>query len=272
MKFASVLMAAASGGGGQDPDLSAWASAVVANGGTVSAARAVIVGQFISAEKNCGAWALTDDYWALWAEGSVQALTSLKQRRLATVTAAPTFTTDRGYAFNGTTQFIATGFVPSTHAVALTGTNQRLAVYERTNVSGNTDAAGCQTTSSSRMEIRPRNGTTAAGLLNSTTAPTFTLGVADSSGFTAISRSGGSTTMSAFKNGVQLIDATGLTVGTSLPTHGLYIGANNNAGTAASFRAASVGLVAIGYPLSAAIEALQYTNVQAFATAVGANV
>jgi len=255
-----------------DADLSAWAAAVVTNGGTVSAARAAIVGQFIAAEKASGAWALTDDYWALWAESATQGLTSLKQRRLATVTAAPTFTTDRGYDFNGTSNFISTGFIPSSHAVALTGTNQRLAVYERANVSGNTNAAGCQTTSSSRMEIRPRNGTAAAGLLNSTTAPTFTLGASDSRGYTVVSRAGGSTTMSAFKNGVQLTDATGLTVGTSLPTHSLYIGANNNAGTAASFRAASVGFAAIGAPLSAAQELAQYEAIQAFATAVGANV
>jgi len=246
----------------------AWNAA----GGSASSGLRSLANTFIRAEKSAGTWQLTDDYWVLCAESAAQALVSWKQRRTATVTSAPTFTTNAGYAFDGLANFINTGFIASSHAVALTGTSQRLAVYERTNVTANTDAAGCQTTSTSRMEIRPRNGTAAAGLLNSTTAPTFTLGASDSRGYTAISRSGGATTMSAYKNGVALTDATGLTVGTSLPTHALYIGANNNAGTAASFRASTVGLVAIGAPLSAGGELAQYNNIQAHMTAIGANV
>lgn len=255
-----------------DRDASQLFNAWAAAGAASTPARRALVNAFIRAEKAAGSWYLTDDYWMLCAENAAQALVSLKQRRTATVTSAPTFTADAGYAFDGAANYINTGFVPASHAVALTGTNQRLAVYERTNVTANTDAAGCQTTSSVRMELRPRNGTTAVGLLNSTTAPTFTLGVSDSRGYTALSRSNGATTMSGWKNGVALTDATGLTVGTTLPTHALYIGCNNNAGTAASFRASTVGLVAIGAPMSTTQELAQYTNVQAHMTAIGANV
>ena len=67
-----------------DADVLSWRDAVVANGGSVSLARQIVVDQFVFSEKEAGNWALTDDYLGLWAENAAQALTSLKQRRLAT--------------------------------------------------------------------------------------------------------------------------------------------------------------------------------------------
>jgi hypothetical protein len=253
-------------------DADRWAAAVVANGGSVAAARVALLRAFEAAEKASGAWYLTDDYIFQVAENTAQALTSFKQRRLASAVAAPTFTADAGYAFNGTTQYLDTGFIASSHAVAMTGTNQRIAVYERTNVSAGTIAAGALTGSNSNMTITPRNSTLASGRLNSTAAGAFTLGVADSRGLLAVSRAGGGTTEAGFKNGVRLTDATGLTVGTALTNRALYIGCFNNNGTAATFRASTLGLVIVGAPLSDAQETAQYNAVQAFMTAVGANV
>ena len=252
--------------------LNLWYAAVVANGGTVSAARLAIINAFIAAEIAAGIWPLMDDYFPSWGENAPQALTSLKQRRLATVTAAPTFTADRGYVFNGTSNFINTGFVPSTHAVVMTGTNLRLAVYERTNVSANTTTAGVQSVSPVQLAIRARSGSGANTFVN--VQINFTLGVADSRGYLAASRNGADdTTCFAYKNGAaQTLNITTPPYGTTLPTHALYIGARNNAGTADTFRACSVGFVAAGAQLSAAQEAAQYANVQAWATAIGANV
>lgn len=271
MRFDSVLMAAASAGGGRDADLAAWAAAVVANGGTVSAARAVIVGQFIGAEKDSGAWALTDDYWGLWGESAAQGLTSLKQRRLATAVAAPTFTTDRGYAFNGTTQYLDTGFIPSTHGINCTGTDQRLGVYERSNVNSTGLSAGVVEATARALTLTNRNSTTAQGRAN-TASQSFTLGVADSQGLKAVSRASGGLTVKLFDRGVKLTDSTAAATATAAPTRAIYIGAYNNAGTAASFRAASIGFAVVGGPLSDAQELAQYNAVQAWATSVGANV
>lgn len=271
MRFRQILAVAAAQGGGRDPDLAAWAAAVVTNGGTVSAARAAIVGQFIGAEKDSGAWALTDDYWGLWAESEAQALTSLKQRRLATAVAAPTFTTDRGYAFNGTSQYIDTGFIPGTHGINCTGTNQRLGAYERTNVSASGFSAGTLDSVSVVLGINNRNAAVTTGRTNAA-GVNFTLGTANSQGLKATSRAGGGTTMKMFDRGVKLTDGTATTPGSTAPTRALYIAAVNNVGTASSFRAASTGFVVIGGPLSDAQELAHYTAVQAWATSVGANV
>lgn len=271
MRFDSVLMAAATAGGGRDADLAAWAAAVVANGGTVSAARAVIVGQFIGAEKDSGAWALTDDYWGLWGESAAQGLTSLKQRRLATAVAAPTFTTDRGYAFNGTSQYLNTGFIPSTHGVNCTGTNQRIGVYERTNVSASGFGMATLDAAARVLGVNNRNGLVATGRANAANVD-FTLTLADSRGLKAVSRASGGTTMKMFDRGVKLTDGTATSPGSAAPTRAIYIAAFNNVGTAASFRAASIGFAVVGGPLSDAQELAQYNAVQAWATSVGANV
>lgn len=257
---------------GLTPEVLAWEAAVVTNGGAVSVARRLIVNQFILAEKSDGTWSQTDDYWALWGESAAQSLTSLKQRRLATAVNSPTFTTDRGYDFNGTTQYLNTGFVPSTHAVAMTGTNLRIAVYERTNVSANVTAAGCYINDDSSLVSRPRSGGVSYGYVNSQYIP-YTLPAADSRGYTVFSRNGAGAAESAgYKNGAAIVQVSSGTFGSSLANIAVYAGCRNNSGTPFNFRACYLGFVAVGASLLAAQEIAQYNNVQAFATAVGAQV
>lgn len=254
-----------------DRDCTQWARAVSSAGGRVSFRRRMLVSNFIRAEKASGAWALTDDYWGLWAENEAQALTSLKQLRLASAVAAPTFTADAGYAFNGTTQYLNTGFIPSTHGVNCTGTNQRIGVYERTNVSATGFGMATLDAAARVLGVNNRNGLVATGRVNAANVD-FTLGVADSRGLKAVSRASGGTTVKMFDRGVKLTDGTATSPGSAAPTRAIYVAAFNNVGTAASFRAASIGFAVVGGPLSDAQELAQYEAVQAWATAVGANV
>lgn len=256
--------------GSTDLDALLWRNAVVANGGTVSAGRLDIVSAFIVTEKASGCWALTDDYWGFWAENEIQALTSLKQRRLATAVNSPTFTADRGYAFNGTTQYLDTGFIPSTHAVAMTGTNLRIGVYERTNVGANGVAAGAYNSVTQSVMLTPRiSGNITRARLNSSDGETGAT-ITDSRGLKAAQRNG--TAYAAYNNGSPLALSTPSSTGSNLPTVDIYIGAYNNAGSAAGFRAVSTGFAVVGGPLSDAQELAQYNAVQAWATAVGAQV
>lgn len=256
-----------------DFDVMAFRASVQGNGSTVSDARMSILNTFVTAEKTSGAWGLTDDYWGLWAESSTQALTSLKQRRLSTVVNAPTFTVNRDYVFNGTTNYINTGFTPSTNGIAYTGNVQRLAGYERTNVTGSGAIAGARVGSAISISLVPRNGAFMNGAVNHTAgSSSMTLTTADSRGLKAISRNGGTTAL-GYDRGVPLTPATGLTIGSSsAPGVPLFIGAFNSSNTPISFRASSAGFVAIGAPLSDAQELAQYNAVQAWATSVGANV
>lgn len=274
MLFGDILTVAAAGGGGValtpgQTAANAWAAAVVVNGGTVSAGRKTLIATLIDAHVTSGAWATIDDELPLCAENAPQALTSLKQLRLATVTAAPTFTIDRGYAFNGTTQFINTNFVPSTMALVMTASGARLASYERTNVGANLTCSLGAT--NSNMSMNPRNGTSVfqASLLSG--AGNIAASIADSRGLSVVSFTGGSNTRDGWKNGVALAGAAVTTAGV-LAVNAFYVAARNSGGTADQFRAATQGWSSWGGPMSGAQEASYYTALQTFLTAIGANV
>src|SRR5260221_11632840 len=96
-----------------DPATIAWVSAVIANGGTVSPARRQVVDVLIKGLKLDGTFTKLDRLWMLCAENQVSALTDMVGLTLATAVNAPTFTTDRGYTFDGATNYISTGYNPS---------------------------------------------------------------------------------------------------------------------------------------------------------------
>jgi len=226
---------------------------------------------FIAAEKTAGTWAMTDDYWPLWGENAPQALTSLKQGRLAVATNAPAFTIDRGYAFNGTTQFLSTGFVQATHATVSTGLSLRLAVYERTAVSASTFAAGSTGGGTIGARLCPRAGSGGMYALMNGTSKTSTATTPTSLGY-AVAYKAAAGNYGFYKNGALLETYDPVTESTTSILFALYIGASNDSGTAGFWRASSVGFVCFGASLSGAQELAQYNNVQAFAAAVGANV
>ena len=256
-----------------DKDVVLWRDAVVANGGSVSLDRLIIVDQFVFSEKDAGLWGLTDDYWGFWAENAIQALTSLKQRRLATAVNVPTFTANRDYTTNGTTSYVNLVFVPSTNALSMTTDSVHAEIYERTNVTASASAMGASSGSNRSINLGPRIGGNAVGGGNSADG-TFTLPAADSRGLTQLGRNGALTTNAyGAKNGVDMTrTVTPAAVGASLSAHAIFVGALNNAGTPIGFRASSYGYASAGAALSGAQRLARYTNVQAWATSVGANV
>ncbi|TXI02250.1 MAG: hypothetical protein E6Q76_15670 [Rhizobium sp.] len=256
------------------PEAELWAGTVRANGGAVVNEDVAIVSAFIAAEDAAGIWALTDDYHGLWAPNSVQARVSIKQRRLMTMTGSPTHTANRDYAFNGSTQYGDTGFVPLTHAVSMTASSARIDAYERTNVATNTYAAGVADASNKRLTVCPCNasGIRVNGEANAALGAFAIAG--DSRGLTSISRNGGTAAdCVAYKNGVALtrtIDPSGF--GAALPGYSIFIGGFNSAGALSNPRASSIGFVSWGASLTAAQSLVRYNNVQAWATIRGANV
>jgi len=266
----------ARGGGSRafDADVLSWRDAIVANGGSVSLARLIVVDQFVFSEKAAGNWALTDDYFGLWAENPVQALTSLKQRRLAVAVNSPAFTPDRNYTFNGATSYIDTGFVANSHAGVMGVSNVHIEAYERTNVSGVTTAIGVNSGSGRALSLYPRNGNALLPAPNMVGAY-YSLNTPYSSvGLSQAGRTGATTgDIYCARNGVDLVQSLAPTnVGAALPFHSLFIGASNNNGTPAQFRAASRGFVACGAALDGTQRLTRFNNVQAWATSVGAQV
>ncbi len=260
--------------GQTDADVLSWRDTIVAAGGSISIATLSIASRFVAAEKASGAWGLTDDYWPFWGENLIQATVSLKQRRTVTLVNAPVFTARRHFATNGSSSYLDTGFIPSTHKIAASTHNVRLAVYLRDNLSGNTYAAGAVSSSNRTLRARPRNGSVAYLDANSSSG-TYTLPAATSAGYTAGSRDAASGANSyGYKNGVAMVQAVAPTAfgSASLPVVPILVGGYNNAGVFAGPRATSIGFMTVGAALSAAQELAQYNAVQAWASALGANV
>ncbi len=255
-----------------DADVLSWEAAVIANGGSVSLARRIIVDQFVFAEKASGAWALTDDYWGLWGENAAQALTSLKQRRLAVATNTPTFTPNRGYESDTIASYIATGFNFATHAVAATVGNSRIGVYARGNVNSASTAMGASYNSSRGTRLRPRSTGVIVTQIN-TTVDTLVNSVANSQGLTAVSRNGSSGAVGkAYKNGVLFETYTPAGFSSGLSTLEVFLLCYNANGTPTGLYPSEVGFAVVGASLSDAQELAQYNAVQAWATSIGANV
>lgn len=102
---------------GLDQATQLWVIAVGNAGGTVSAARRVLVDAFVVGLKADGLWTKLDRLWLHAAENEPSALLDLIVNDLAVTVNAPTFTMDRGYTGDGATNYIDTTYNPSTDAI-----------------------------------------------------------------------------------------------------------------------------------------------------------
>lgn len=255
-----------------DPDALAYADAVSSYGEVVGSDWIGLVSNFIRAEKGEGPWWASDDYLCFWGPSPIASLTSLKQRRLATAFNSPAFLQYRGYTFNATTNYIDTGFVPGTHAVTMGVSSVHLESYERTNVFGNTSPIGA-TSAGAQINVFPRSSGNVAVLSVMGGIANYS-GATDSRGLTQSGRNGAALTSHyAARNGVDYAKTADYSsLGASLPTTSFFVGGCNVNGSYSQGRATSVGYVAWGAALNATQRLARYNNVQAWATAVGAQV
>ncbi len=265
------------GGGDRafDADVLSWRDAVIANGGSVSLARLIVVDRFVFNEKASGTWALTDDYLGFWAENAAQALTSLKQRRLATAINSPVFTQDRDFTFDGATSYIDTGFVPDTMRSRMATSNLHAEIWERTSlgsVSGSS-SMGVSSGSSRAIRINPLNAGGVISAANGTTA-ICTLPVATSVGLSQVGRNGPlMTDSSGSKNGVAMTRTQDLTsLGASLPSHYPSTSGQNTLGAYGAGEPHPLAMSHGAQPLAVLNVSPGYNAVQAWATSVGAQV
>ncbi len=91
-----------------DASTSAWVAAVIANGGSVSAARQILVNNLIVGLRTDGIFSKLDRLWLFAAENTASALTDIVADQLATAVSAPTFTANAGYAGSAAASLIDT--------------------------------------------------------------------------------------------------------------------------------------------------------------------
>lgn len=256
-----------------DTDAARWIAAVGQS--NVSGARGRLVSDTIRALKGGGVWNDLDFLPVLAAENAASALVDWKARKAmseqTTLITLPTFTVDRGYAFDGLTNYLDTAFTPSTDCVAATGTSLMLGVYERANVASSGRAFGAQVDSNRCSHIIPRTGGSVATAAINSANTTYVSGVSDSRGLTVAGLTG--TAGAGYKNGVAGATPTLTILGSSLVNTALFIGGYNQAGALTIPRASTIGYCLFGANAwSATQHAAFYNAMQQYMTRLGADV
>lgn len=252
-----------------DADTTAWESAVVTAGGSVSSGRLTIVNNLIVGLKADGIWSKLDRLWILAAENIPSARADLVARVSLTDTGdLPTFTTDRGYAGHdnaGPTKYLITGFVPNTHGVTFTQNSAHISAWNRTNTStgGGGCLGGC---AGSNMFVTFTDGNL-YGRINDSPESGSQGSVADRTGHWVVNRSGSSASQ-IYRN-ASIVTSPNQASG-ALATHGMFILALNNAGSNFAGTPNELAAFSIGGSLNGTEVTNFRSRLQTYMTAVGA--
>jgi len=250
------------GGGGGGYDSSA-AALIAAFSTPATSARMSAINSLIVALKSAGVWTKLDILYVLAAHDAQAGRLNWKvPASFALVEVnSPTFTTDQGYAGNGTTSYLNTQFTPSTNGVNLTQNSATIGVWSRTAAAQGASTFGNATGTGSLL-VAPRiTGDNFNYRVNQTT--TAATANTDGSGHYAASRSASNATQ-GYKNGATAGSA-GSVASAALPSVALNIGR-----VASGFSDAQVAAAYAGGNLTSTEHANLHSALNAYMTAVGA--
>ena len=245
--------------------LAAETTALVARfSGAPSLDRKVKIDTLIKALKVAGVWAKLDALYVLAAHDAQAAQRNwIADAYNLTPTNAPTFTADRGYAGNGSTSYLDTGFNPSTAAGKFQRNDAYFGIWSRTAGQTTASCAG-YFSGTDGVSILPRSASNLmTGRINQAaaddTSPTST--VTDGSGLFGVTRTGASALRLA-RNGAEL--DTGTTASTALVNGNFRLGSIGAVG----FSTIELSAGLIGSQLTVAEETAAYAALNAYYSGV----
>lgn len=223
--------------------------------GAPSSARVGAIDACVRALKAGGVWSKLHALWLLAAHDAQAARLDWTGAHDLTEVNAPSFTADRGYAGDGASAHLDTGWAPSMGAQD----SICLGVWSRTSAQSNTPAIG--TGSAGGFSLGTRNTADfGSARLNSSTAAGAT--VTDGSGWFAGNRSGANA-VQFYRGGIEI--GSGTTASTAPASAAVTIGRYNNAYSNRELAAA-----AIAASLSAGEHAALHAALAGYLAAVGA--
>ncbi len=236
-----------------------------------TAARKTLINNLIVSLKSAGVWSKLDTLYVMAAADSQAARQNwIKDAHNLTAVGGPSFTADRGYDFDGASQYLRTGYVPSADAVNYALNSGSAFVWCRENVAIDGYAlsgAGL----SGQVGVIPRRGAgapdTYVAVVNTGGTTGATTGsVSNSIGLTHADRSASALT-TVYKNGLSA--TTNTVVSAALANVEVYLGARNNAGSPNSFDTRQQAGAGMGASLGAEAATL-YSALNTYFQAVGA--
>ncbi len=259
-------------GSNYDSSAQAWFNAVVAAGGTVSAAQKGYVNTLITSLKAHSLWTVQDRVWLHAAENTQQALIDIVSLVTATAVSSPTFTANQGYAGDGATSYVDTGFTTGSNYAQ---NSASISVYIRTSraSNGNMTALGRfdAATTGTQDIIYPLAASTITYDVNN---PQFSNQPANTNaqGFWTASRTG-SGTMALYKNSNSTAFNTATTASQALAQGAkFFVLARSVNDVAGLFTTDEIAITTIGAGMSAANVAQFQTDLNAYMTSLGTNV
>lgn len=230
-------------------------------------ARKALINTLIVALKDGGVWSKLDTLYVMAAADAQAAQRNwVADQYNLTEVASPTFTADRGYASNGSTSYLTTGFIPRTAPSAkMTQNSGHLSVWDRTSRAATDGYIMGANDGAVRTAIWTRGvGDLAYLRVNDTAAAASN---SNSSGFYVASRTGGSV-REGYRNGSSIGSGT---EASGLPNAGeIYLCAFNNSGTPNVLLTDQLAQASIGSGLTTAEQSAYYTALATYMTAVGA--
>lgn len=250
-----------------DPD----AAALIARMTVVpGAARAGLIDATVRALKGAGVWAKLDLLYCLAAHDAQAARLNWVQTGFTlTPVNSPVFTADRGYAGDGATSYLDSGWVPSTEAIRYALDSASMGAW----LNAGTDAATSGVASIGALGangsfINPREAANhIRGRLNSGATVSGTGTVASRLGLTAVTRSGAANT--AYYRG-NALDSTAASASTALPSVALFLCGFNNSGVLGGAIDNRIAFAFAGAGLSGAEMAALHSAAQTYLAALGA--
>jgi len=235
-----------------------------------SAARIQLMNSLVVTLKRTGVWPKLEGLWVCAAQAAQNAQLNWIGASFTLIPRnSPTFTADRGYAGDGSSSYLDTGWSPSSSAIA---TQNSTAVGVWINAGTDTGvtsvAFGCLVATIG-VFVQPRKATDrVGGRINSSTSIDSDLAVTTRRGFTSLTRVNASGWVA-----YRASSASSQTSSTSNtpPAGSAYVGALNDNGAADNFVDNRFAAITAGSGLSSTDEGNLYSALNTFLTAIGAN-
>lgn len=229
----------------------------------------------VSKLKGAAIWDNLDRIWIFATEDRQHAQICLKTLSTITEVASPNWTANQGYSGNGSTSYLNSNYIMSTHGANYVQNNSSFGVYSRTNIAGayidigSYDGGGARRAYFyiRRSDVPFNNKSISAlntAIDNSASAPTVT----DSRGLFSLARTI-STAYVTYKNGIS-IGGSSLNSTTLTTNSNFILGLNTSVATLSTPSARQLSMAYFG---SGNINQLSFYNIfQEFATNQGFNV
>lgn len=236
-----------------------------------SATRKIQIDNLIKSLKNKGIWSKLDVLYVFAAHTEQAALLNwVGDYSNATKVNSPTFTTDRGFAGNGSSSYLNSNYNTATQAVNLSQNSASIGIYSRTELASNVDDCGtAKTTATTGGLYVSHRAANNSSYWRSNTGTTESTVITTSLGWKIVSRTA-SNSATIYQNTIAKETIT--TVSSTPVSLVTYIGATNVNGSPSGYSPRQFSAFFVGAGLDSASVVSIVNFFETYLDAVGAGV